>query len=75
MDNTFTIGGNKVDSHPTIDDQGDLQVKFNIYFPNITASKRYRHLVRAIHHEGWFISEILCKVFPWIHHTDHPANY
>ena len=74
MDNAFTIDRNEVGAHATIDNQGDLQVKFGIYLPNITASKGYQLLVRVIHHDDQFIPEIPPKDFPLTHHPDHRAS-
>jgi maltooligosyltrehalose trehalohydrolase len=69
-----TINLQEVGAHPTVKANGDLEVKFGLYLPNITAAKGYEVVVRLIHRTDRFTPEIPPKNFPLICDDAHPYD-
>lgn len=64
----------EVGAHPTININGELEVNFGLYLPDITEAKEYKVVVRLIHQKDRFTPEIPPKDFPLVCDDEHPYD-
>jgi len=68
------INVNEVGAFPFLDSAGGFQVKFGLYLPAITAAKGYGVIVRIIHRDDRFNSDIPPQDFPLSHQNGTPLD-